>query len=256
MSTRLILIIFCITAVVGTSGYFAWLYFKSLSPLPMQPVTLTTADGVTIAGNYLAPEHPKGAVLLLHMMPATKESWAPLQQTLGRAGIASFAIDLRGHGGSTHGPADIRLNYQSFNDEEHQLSRNDVMTGVSYLTEHGFAKHTIVLMGASIGANLALQHLSQDPEIRGALLLSPGLDFHGIETEQYTHSLANNQALYTIASRDDGYSFESSRKLYDLAAITQKEIGEYEGIGHGTAMIENKPELIDVIVEWLAKQFE
>ncbi len=249
------LIIFPIIVALGISAYFLWLHFKSLTTFPMQPVTFDTTDGVTIAGDYAAPKTPIGAVLLLPMMPATKESWYNLQQALGRAHIASLAIDLRGHGQSTQGPAGIRLDYHTFTDTEHQLTKNDVTAGIEFLTNHSFTKNHISIIGASIGANFAIQQLAQDPEINSAVLLSPGLDFHGIETEQYSRSLSQNQALYTIASRDDQYSFDSSRTLFNATTV-KKDIGEYDTIGHGTAMLENNPELMDAITQWIIARFQ
>lgn len=251
---RLILTL-CTFIGLGIAGYFLWQPIKSLLIPPMQPVTFTTSDGVVISGNFITPREPKGAVLLLHMMPSTKESWEPFQQALVKAHIASLAIDLRGHGQSTKGPADVVLDYKNFSDADHQLTKNDVTSAVEYLTAKGFAKNRIIVAGASIGANLAIQELSQDPEINSVILLSPGLDYHGIETEQYARSLSDNQALYTIASRDDAYSFDSSRRLYDVATI-KKDIGEYDDIGHGTTMLEKKPEMIDSIVSWIATRLQ
>lgn len=38
----------------------------------------------------------------------------------------------------------------------------------------------MALVGASIGANYALRALAADEKLRGAVLLSPGLDYHGV----------------------------------------------------------------------------
>ncbi len=250
-----IIITLFLLAGFGTAGFFLWKHFNPLPIFPMTPITLTTSDNVSIVGNMITPPEPKGAVLLLHMMPATKESWEQPQQALGREHVANLAIDLRGHGQSTQGPAGMTLDYNAFTDEDHQASRHDVQAGIDYLTSQGFAKNRIAIIGASIGANLALQQLSQDPEINSVVLLSPGLDFRGVETEQYARSLADNQALYTLASRDDQYSFDSSRTLYNASTV-KKDIGEYEDIGHGTTMIENKPALVNEIVRWVAERIK
>jgi dipeptidyl aminopeptidase/acylaminoacyl peptidase len=42
----------------------------------MEKIRFKTIDGVTITGNYFKPLKKQAPVfLLLHMMPATKESW-------------------------------------------------------------------------------------------------------------------------------------------------------------------------------------
>jgi alpha-beta hydrolase superfamily lysophospholipase len=69
----------------------------------MEKVNFKTKDGVTIVGNYFKPrkEHAP-AFLLLHMMPATKESWNDFASHLQKEGFEVLAIDLRGHGESIY----------------------------------------------------------------------------------------------------------------------------------------------------------
>ena len=138
----------------------------------MEKVTLKTEDGLDIVGLYYLGPSSKGT-LLLHMMPATKESWEEFAVKLQAEGYQVLAIDLRGHGESSGGPEGFR----NFSDVDHQKSMFDIDAGIEFLEKKGAARNNLVLIGASIGANLALWSLTENKEIKMPVLLSPGLDY-------------------------------------------------------------------------------
>ena len=68
------------------------------------PVTFKTADGFTLHGTLTVPatgpkRHP--VVILAHQFHSDRAAWAPLAERLNARGIATLALDLRGHGEST-----------------------------------------------------------------------------------------------------------------------------------------------------------
>ncbi|MDZ4296063.1 MAG: alpha/beta fold hydrolase, partial [Patescibacteria group bacterium] len=82
-------------------------------------VTFSTADGVAIVGDhYAGPTGLSPAVVLLHMLPAERASWAGLARALQAEGFQALAIDLRGHGESVHqhlnGSPPAVLDYKKF----------------------------------------------------------------------------------------------------------------------------------------------
>ncbi len=214
----------------------------------IERITLTTKDNISLVGDYSAPDaSSERGLLLLHMMPATRTSWAGFAQKARRTGFHVLAIDLYGHGESEGGPD----GYKTFSDANHQRSKNDVQAAAEFLKSKGVAK--LYLGGASIGANLALQHLAENPETSGAFLLSPGLDYRGIQTESSARGLKPEQRVLYAASRDDQYSFESVERLAALRfAGHDVSLRLFETAGHGTTMFEREPRLMDEIVEWLA----
>jgi len=118
--------------------------------------------------------------LLLHMMPATKESWNDFASIIQKNGYAALAIDLRGHGESTDMKGN-RLDYREFKDEEHRSSMNDIASAKEFLAGKSEVDLSrIAIAGASIGANLALWQASIDKDVRLIMLLSPGLNYRGI----------------------------------------------------------------------------
>src|SRR3990172_1406945 len=149
----------------------------------MKKVMFKTKDGVEIYGLYTESENWSApAVLLLHMMPAVKESWREFQEKLREAGFQSLAIDERGHGESVWKDGE-RIDYKNFTDAEQQEKILDVEVAMRFLAERGVESESVAVAGASIGANLALQYQAEHSEIKAAVLLSSGLNYRGVETE-------------------------------------------------------------------------
>lgn len=210
-------------------------------------IILKTSDGVEIVGIYRNSGQEKIAVLL-HMMPATKESWNKFSERLLFAGYASIAIDERGHGEST---MKGKLDYRKFSDKEQQAKQFDVEAAIEFAKENGFEENQIIVIGASIGANLAIQTLVEHKNISTAVALSPGLDYHGVRTAQMMLKLHEGQKVILVASDDDSESFES---IYALQKQNPEQtiLIERSGIGHGTQMTDRDIRLIDEIIEkWL-----
>ena len=141
-----------------------------------EPVLLKSIDGASITGAFYAADQLRGQALLLHMMPATKESWSAFAYALAERGIACLAIDFRGHGASDGGPD----GYRRFSDAEHQAKRLDVDAALAWLRGKGAAPLRVA--GASIGANLAIRAAAEHDDIVACLALSPGLAYRGVTT--------------------------------------------------------------------------
>ncbi|MBI2639645.1 MAG: alpha/beta fold hydrolase [Candidatus Sungbacteria bacterium] len=211
----------------------------------MERVTITTGDNVKIAGNY-AGESGRRGVLLVHMMPATKESWYDFSEKLVERGFQALAIDLRGHGESEGGPD----GYKKFSDKDHRASIKDIGAGVEFLKSKKAS--SISLAGASIGANLALEYAAGHLEISKVMLLSPGLDYRGVKTEPVISRLRDGQSIYFVASLDDPYSADTVKTLSEMAPVyVEKVVKVFENAGHGTTIFEKEPAFMDEVAEWL-----
>ena len=216
----------------------------------MERVVIPTEDGVEIVGAWLPIAAPRAVAVLLHMMPATKESFLPLQTHLADVQIASLAIDLRGHGESTQGRDGVRLAYQDFADSGHQESARDVAAAAAWvLKQAGLYHDRLVLCGASIGANLALAYAAAHPDIPATAALSPGLIYRGIAATPAVTSLLRSQNLLLIASDEDTYSADSIEKLAERCLAKTKVLRLHDA-GHGTAMWDKEAGLIQTVVDW------
>ena len=219
----------------------------------MEKFFLETQDNIKIAANLYGVNNPTGWCVLAHMMPATKKSWQDFAQELQRQNYESLAIDLRGHGESDGGSS----GYLDFSDEEHQKSILDLSAAVDYLLKERKAPpDKIILIGASIGANLALQYIKEYPEFKVAVLFSPGLNYKGIETAPLVKNLQAGQKVFFISAKDDkrsgGNNAEMNQKLYDLTPTgVKRKIQIYETGGHGTDILKSYPELSELIFEFI-----
>lgn len=221
----------------------------------MEKITFKTLDGVKIVGNYFSPTTPStSGVLCLHMMPETKESWGELALFLSNRGIHVLAIDERGHGESIWYD-DEPLNYQQFSDVEQQAKRLDIDAALQWMQTKGMQLNQTAIIGASIGANLALDTLVRFPAVPAAALLSPGQDFRGIQTDSTITKLQPNQKILLVASADDKYSFETIERL-DILTHNEHETWRLKRAGHGTHMFSAEPGLLEKVAEWLEKSIQ
>ncbi len=258
-----IIIIVSLATIFGLSGLN--FLFPSNTQLPsdlesndnqsttVEKISLTTKDNIKITANIFKADNPKGWLVLVHIMPQTKESWSNLAKSLQSIGYESIAIDLRGHGESDGGPD----GYLNFSDADHQKSISDLEAAVDYLLENRNAtSDKISFIGASIGANLSLRYISEHSEFKKAILLSAGLNYRGIKTEPLVKNLKTGQGVFLISSRDDASNAEENQKLYDsVPSEAQKKIQIYESGGHGTDILINQPSLLGLIVEFPLRVF-
>lgn len=222
-----------------------------------QSLFIKTDDGVEIAADYYPTESGTRGALLIHMMPETRRSFYAFAAKLQARGISALAIDLRGHGDSIRGSGGQVLDYKTFSDAEHQQSINDVRAGVAFLRSRGIQE--LYLVGASIGANLALQEMAGDTEIHKAVLLSAGYNYRGIETKPLMSRLRAGHAVLLAASSDDmrGSGSSAEEMAHGLAGqapagvLVEEKI--FSGAAHGTDLFNHEPSFMDDVIVWLEK---
>lgn len=207
-----------------------------------QRVEFQTQDGVNIVADYYEAAGSSKGVVFVHMMPATRSSWAEFASKLQAAGFHALAIDLRGHGESGGG------NYQNFNDQQHQASIQDLAAAAEFLKGKGVKE--LSFAGASIGANLALLYLAENPDTKAAVLLSPGVDYRGIATEPLAAKVSDKSKILFVGAEDDaGTMGAGCEELAPSLGAGEKIC--YPAGGHGTNLFQSHPELMDKILEFL-----
>ena len=123
----------------------------------------------------------------------------------------------------------------------------DVEAAVKQLRDKGCTE--VAIVGASIGANLALLVAADDPEITNVVLLSPGLDYKGVSTESAIETYGERPVLIVV-SKEDQYSARSGL-LLDSMARGYHVLEIYDGAGHGTKMLNREPSLESLLISWL-----
>ncbi len=212
-----------------------------------QPTTdniiIEAADGLLLHATLSTPGGipPFPGVILLHMLGSNRQAWEEvgLTNTLLADGYAVLALDMRGHGES-----DGERKWEMFDDDI--LRVWEYFAGLESVNEGRTA-----VVGASIGSNLALRVGANEPAIKTVVLLSPGLDYRRVTTDDAIE-LYGSRPLLIVASQEDQYAADSSRTLAEMAqgeAVLQM----YDGAGHGTAMFAAQPDLTNLILDWLKR---
>lgn len=208
-----------------------------------QPVTITADDDLSVVGDFYPAlsddNEPHPAVLLLHMIGSDRESWSPLIPDLQLAGYHVLAVDLRGQG-ATGGD----INWPA--------ATIDVQSWLDWLRDQPEVQpDAISILGASIGANLALIGCANDDDCVTAIALSPGLVYYSLKPDI---NQLNKRSALLIASQNDLYSADSVKQMLtsatgDIAARI------YSGSTHGTHLFDVSDKLrqglIATIISWL-----
>jgi len=225
-----------------------------------RPVRLTTADDVGISALYYpVPADPAPAVLLLHGFAANRDQWGAFPGILQRNGIAVLSIDLRGHGESTRkltaqGPE--LVDYHKFTSRDFQDMFMDVEASIDWLLDQpGINKNRIGIVGASVGANIALRYTLYNEDLAALLLLSPGMVYKDVRTDDAMKRLGP-VPLRIAVSRYDSFAFESAKRLMEIRKEAGRSSDTNEliictGNLHGAPMLAGVKDLPTILADWL-----
>jgi len=207
------------------------------------PVALTTSDGHTVQASVGVPAKAAvNGVLFVHGAGRTRDDWHALADKLYRQGLLVLTVDLRGHGANVTGAP------PTLTGADWSAMETDVAAGVAELRKRGAQK--VAIVGAEVGANLALLAASDDPTISSVALLSPGLDYKGLITGEAAKRYGNRPIFYA-ASQDDSYGLRSATALNSVATGPHT-LQIFEKAGKGTAMFNREPTLEGQLMGFLA----
>lgn len=209
-----------------------------------EDITVEAEDGLELDATFYAAEGLENApgVILLHMLGSNRTVWETigLVDELAANGYAVLALDMRGHG-------------DTGNAQDWDLAEDDIQRVWEYFVARPEVDgEKTAVIGASIGSNMALIAAANEPAIKTAVLLSPGLVYRGVTTEDRMADYGE-RPLLIVASEDDYYSEDTAIKLAETA-VGETQVQIYENAGHGTNMFAPQPDLTPLILEWLAQR--
>ena len=213
-----------------------------VEPEPIsREVTIDAPDELALVGtlNTNGTGSPQPGVLLLHMLGGKRSDWdeTGFINLLNEEGYATLTLDLRGHGDSraevdwAKAEEDINIVWEWFTTQPEVDSANSM------------------IIGASIGSNLALRTAANQPTAKAAVLLSPGLNYREVTTDDAIATL--DRPVLMVAMTLDSYSADSVVSLNEINpdhSIASIE----EGSAHGTRMFGPYEGLEALIIEFLA----
>jgi len=210
---------------------------------PTREVRFRSPDGFKLTATYLPAAKGKTTVILLHGLGAGRHEWDRFIAVLADNGLGALALDFRGHGESDPPP------FTTFRSPEAWGKlRKDVDGAVDFLEDEGVPVSRMSIVGASIGANLALKAAAGNRRIAAVALLSPGKDYQGVTLEPEIGSF--KRPLLLAASRTDPYSFDTVQELKGKLGGKSRPLRFLDaGSGHGVEMLDSG--LAEELVSWL-----
>ncbi|MCD6459383.1 alpha/beta hydrolase [bacterium] len=232
---------------------------ETIPPMPMpHHITFDTSDAVTIYANYYQPDKPAPVLILLHMYGRTKETWKPAIPYWHNKGFAIVNIDIRGHGDSIkQGNKTIRYSYPKKPEDNLFLQAwKDVQAAIGYLEKYKSKRcrtDKIILVGASIGCSIALHCGTKLKNIKGAVLMSPGLNYLGVNSLEHITKFYPKPLLFV----SDEKELSACERLINAGGYSTEDLLFFPQAGHGTLMFESKNsiKIIKKIGNWLENNF-
>jgi len=238
--------------VVGLSFAFAT---DARAAQQARDLTIETKDGVALAATYYDGGDGAPGLVLFHMLGRNRNDWRDFAFACQEKGYHVLTVDLRGHGESTRAKGGRELRAENFNKSQFGKMTLDADAAVKWLAKQkGVDAGRIGIVGASIGANVALVYASKNPErVKTVVLLSPGESYRGIATGSAAAGYSGS-ALY-IAAKGDVYSAKSVGRLATPAGPKkQKKI--FSGNLHGTNLFKKHADLSGLLFEWFKKHLD
>jgi len=220
----------------------------------VQSLTLSTSDGVRLAAQCFIPvqDHPPG-LLLVHRLGGARQDWEVLARSVQQSGYMALSFDLRGHGESCQ-QVDGLLDYRNFDDGQWRDAQLDIAAAKAAVLANGADPKNLFIAGEALGASLAMAYAASDPDIQGVVLLSPGLDYKGIDSVALMPSFATRPMLL-IWSEGDAYAVSAAGTL-QRAVVGHVEVHSYPGSAHGTDILTLLPHSVGQISVWLGQMLE
>lgn len=201
---------------------------------------ISTSDRLLIGRYYPATVRRLGiSALLLPSETETQDAWpADFLTQLQSGGYSALTLDLRGFG-LTGGQADW------------SKTPTDAQTALQYLhAQPNIDSNSSIVIGAGVGATIALSACASDPGCQTAVLISPRLSIHNLSTQNMLKAFGAKRALMIVAAAE-GAAVNDATAL-DKAATGPHRLQFFGGHTDALALLNTHPEVGKAILDWLA----
>jgi dienelactone hydrolase len=211
-------------------------------------VSIATADGVSLSATVYPAGPGAPGLVLVHALGSTRHAWDNFARKAQQAGYSAVSFDVRGHGQSiTRNGGEI--SYRNFKTTDWLGVLDDIDAARGFLVASGADAKNTVVVGASIGANLAIHYAVKHVDVPAIVMISPGLDYKGVTTRGEIVEFGERPVLL-MTSTGDSYSATSCNAL-KAAAPGHCEFREYAGTAHGTDLLDASRTALEQIFVWL-----
>ncbi|MGE0814523.1 MAG: alpha/beta fold hydrolase [Vicinamibacterales bacterium] len=202
-------------------------------------VQLRAADGVALAATLYEAANPSApGVVLVHMFTRSRDDWRGFAERLQATGLSALAVDLRGHGGS------------GGDGRPAPAMAQDVAAAAAFLAGRP-GGGPVAIVGASLGASLALLAAADAAAVREVVLVSPAADYRGVRFDAALRKYASRPMLL-VASTEDPYALRTVGALAaDGSGAREQHLSAIPA--HGTILLERDPAAAAAVVDWLRR---
>jgi dienelactone hydrolase len=215
-------------------------------------MSLTTPDGYTLSGTLTIPEGKgkRPVVILAHSFQSDREGWASLTDKLNERGLATLALDLRGHGASTdQGGVKVAVTNDFMPSARlvgfDQIPSDLALAAAWVRKQKGVDGRHVGLAGSSMGAFATLL-ASQKIRPAVVLALSPaGAEAFGdlSQNRMVTAATRAHAAVMAFVSLEDKEAIENTEPLKPLYGAN---IRTFEGSRHGFDFLDQHSDVMAV----------
>lgn len=214
-------------------------------------VAFQSDDGVLLSADYYAPQSarpPAPFVILLHGFEGARRDGRALVQPLHAAGFAVLALDLRGHGASATPRTRERVhNRDAAVFDEMQL---DLRAAYDWLaTQPEIDRARFALVGADLGAALALRYAALDRSVDAMVCVSPRWSDFGLDGPSEMAKIKGRGVLLIVS--EDAADRRAADELEKSGSGATRV--NASGTARGAELIERSSDLPRRIVDFVRK---
>nr|WP_320132777.1 alpha/beta fold hydrolase [uncultured Holophaga sp.] len=228
---------------------------------PVREVSLRTPDGFLLKGTLTLPKGQgrHAAVLLAHQFRADRQGWTPLAERLQKMGIATLALDLRGHGESTECKGQSLSVGEDFVDSAQRVGFSmiprDLEQAAAWLRHQpGIDARRLGVVGSSVGALSALLAAPKIHPVALAVLSPAGNPAFGPDAATLMAGAARHSrsAILVLAAEGDASAWDNAQRLKTLPGVCTLS---FPGQDHGFAFLPGHSDTVAVFLgEYLRKR--
>lgn len=220
--------------------------------------TITTSDKKEISGSLYFSESKKDEsqplVILVHQFNEDRKQWQQsFIDSLLNSGFKVLAYDIRGHGRSDKQNGEL----ESILSDPEQAPL-DIKAVIDWAkTRKGIDSTRIAAIGTSVGGNLAL-YAALNCGVKVPIAVSNGKQtfeaFTGFnELMMGRPNFPKMKNVMLICGSKDGDHESGQKWIYENFCDKPSEMKVYDSGKHGKFLIEEKPEINDLMLSWLKK---
>jgi len=198
------------------------------------PIAFTTSDGWDIHGDFYNGTSGKPYLVLVHGMNEDRKAYRTFAKEMHSKGYGVLSYDSRGFGESK---VKNGTYVAVISQDEIRKGTLDIKAAMAALDQRGLTGDGVILVGASVGANVVAVYAVNDSRVKDIVLLSAGDDYQGIQPMNAIRAYTGG-ILFVAYTGDTSASYESSMRFYSNATKASAKHEFYKnGLLHGTGAL-------------------